>query len=887
MQKVNLTINGIKQEVIVPADRVLIDLLRRDLHLTGTKQSCDRKGQCGACTVIVNGKAVRSCLQKVVDLEGKEVITVEGLGTPENPHLIQEAFVLAGAIQCGYCTPGMIMATKGLLSQNPDPDDTAIKQALSRNYCRCTGYRKIIDAVRLAGRFLRKETTPAEVRHRLKGKTIGVSHPRPWSMLKACGLAEFSGDIKLDNPLELAVTRSTAQHALIKSIDTSAAIKMPGVAGIMTADNIKGTNRIRLVEGDQPVLCDDRVRILGDPIVAVAAETREQARAAATAIKIEYELLPVMMTPEEAMAPGAYQIHSHAPNVCFTQPLIKGDAAAALKQSAAIIEAEFSTQMVHQAPLEPEASVAYLEGGGEEARLVVYGRSIMIHEHAREISESVGWKNVRYKEAFTGGQFGIKVSITSEAVTAAAAIHFRRPVRYVPTMEESIFMTPKRHPFKMKVKLAAGTDKKLCAYFNDFTLNKGAYTMTGPVIMNRSIHMFSGSYNIPNIDALGRVVFTNNGFGGAARGAGPPQTIFALESAMDMLAEKLSVDPLDFRQMNSLKPGQTKATGMVVKEWSFTELCDLIRPYYKQAKKDTAAFNAKGGTLKRGVGIGANSFGIGDSNDTTKLTVEIDPDDGITIYAAIAEPGEGNDSMLSQIAAHILDIPLDKIRLYTRDTVKTVDMGSSSGSRMTLVGGGALLDAVEKMKAAMTDAGTKTCAGLKKAGKPTRYEGIFKTPGGPDLDPKTGQGASFVTECHNVQMVEVEVNTETGEAKVIRITSAVDAGTILNPQNLEGQIEGGMDQGIGYALREEFVLGKTRDYLSMKFPTIKDSPEMVILTRETPRALGPLGATGVGEMTMVSTAPAVINAIKDACGVRIYDLPATPAKIKAALDANG
>ena len=276
MGKITFTVNGLQQQVSSSPDRVLLDFLRGDLHLTGAKQSCDRKGQCGACTVIVNGKAVRSCITKVTNLEGAEVITVEGLGTPENPHLVQEAFVLAGAIQCGFCTPGMIMAAKALLDQNPEPDVGAVKKALARNLCRCTGYKKIIEAVQLAGRFIRGETSPKELRSKIGKGLMGVSQTRPTAMIKACGQALFNDDIPLPaNAVELSVVLSTQFHAIIKSVDTSAAAKMPGVVGFMTADDIKGSNRIRQIHPDQPVLCEDKVRTLGDPIIAVAAETRE------------------------------------------------------------------------------------------------------------------------------------------------------------------------------------------------------------------------------------------------------------------------------------------------------------------------------------------------------------------------------------------------------------------------------------------------------------------------------------------------------------------------------------------------------------------------------------------------------------------------------------
>ena len=885
MKKVTLSVNGRKQCFEVDSEKVLIDLLRDDLSLTGTKQSCDRKGQCGTCVVIINGNPVRSCLKKVVDLDSASILTVEGLGSPENPHLIQEAFVLSGAIQCGFCTPGLVMETKALLDRNSNPDVQEIKRALAQNLCRCTGYKKIIDAVKLSSRFLRGETTPDEYRRRLKKGMIGVSHPRPSSMLKACGLAKFAADIKPENALELALVHSAEHHALIKSVDTTAALKMPGVIGIMTAEDIKGTNRIRDAAPDQPVLCEEKVRTLGDPIVAVAAETRDQARVAAAAVKVEYERLPVMMTPEEALAPGVIQIHTHSPNLCYSQPLVKGDAEKALAGAAAVVEAEFSTPMVHQAPLEPEACVAYLEGEGKDAQLVVIGRSVAIHIHLRQIREAVGWDNVRYKEPYVGGQFGIKASVTSEAVTAAAALHFKRPIRYVPSLRESMLTTTKRHPYRAKVKLAADANGHLTALCYDFTINKGAYADGGPgATMDRSLHMLQGPYHIPNIAAFGRVVYTNNATGGSARGAGPPETAFAIESAVDMLAEKLGIDPLDFRSMNSLRQGETKATGMIADQWPFPELCDAIKSHYLRAKKEAAAFNAKSGPLKRGVGLGAHSFGIGDPGDAAKLHLEIDPDDGVTIYAAVADPGEGNDSLLTQITADRLDLPLEKVRLYTRDTDKTVDEGGSWGSRQTLMAPNALINAIEQLEKAMSEAGSKTYAGLRKAGKPTRYEGSTTNIGKFGFHPQTGRADSYITECHNIQLAEVEVDTQTGRVRIIKMTSAVDAGRIIHPQNFEGQLEGGLDQGVGYALREEYIHGKTTDYVTFKFPTIRDSFDIEVVTRETPRSRSAIGATGVGEMTMVPTAPAVINAIKDACGIRIYDIPATPAKISAALN---
>ena len=884
MKKVSLIVNGVQRQFVVEPDYILLDLLRKELRLTGTKQSCDRKGQCGACTVIVNGKSVRSCLTKVVNLDGAEVITIEGLGTPKNPHLIQEAFALSGAIQCGFCTPGMIMAAKALLDKNRDPSVDDIKKALRRNLCRCTGYKKIIEAVRLAARFLRGELTPDQVRPDPKQGLIGVSHPRPSAMIKACGVAEFAADIHVSGAGELATVHSPYAHALIKSIDTSAAERIPGVIGIMTAKDIKGTNRLKYMVPDRPILCDAKVRFIGDPVAAVLAETREQAVSAAQAVKVEYELLPVMMTPEEALAVGALQIDPDRPNLCFTQPQIRGDAEAALEKSAAVLETDFSTQTNHQAPLEPEACVAYLEEeNGDLPTLVVIGRSINIHYHMGMLQDAVGYENMRYEEAYSGGQFGIKIDVTSEGLAAAAALHFRRPVRYIPSLVESMWLTSKRHAFRMKVRLGADARGKLTAYCIDFTVNNGAYYSNGNVIVNRALLMLSGSYYIPAVRAMSRLVYTNTIWGAAARGAGPPQVNYALESAMDMLAEKMGIDPLEFRLMNILKPGQPKSTGRVAEQWPLPELMEAIRPHYNRARNDASEFNRKGGTVKRGVGLGTGSFGIGGPGDTATVAVELDLDGGLTVFGAAADPGEGNDSMLTQIAAHLMNLPMDKIRLVTRTTGRTTAAGPAAGSRITYMLGGALVDAIHKLKSAMAEVSAVTAEQLQASGKPTRYMGTKKNEDAGPLDPQTGQGPSFESQVHAVQLAEVEVNTATGEVRVVKMTTAVDAGRVINPKNLEGQLEGGMDMGVGFALREIYIDGQTKDWVSFKFPTIGHSFEMETIIRETPRTKGPLGATGVGEMTMVPTAPAMMNAIANACGARVRHLPATPDKVLAAL----
>lgn len=865
----------------------LIDLLREGFSLTGTKQSCDRKGQCGACTVIVNGKAKRSCLLKVKDLDGAEVITVEGLGTPDNPHLIQEAFVLAGAIQCGFCTPGMIMAAKALLDQNNNPTTEEIKQALRHNLCRCTGYASILAAVKLAGRFLRGEASPEDLYPTATAPAMGVSHPRPSALKKACGVADFSADIRMPGALELAAVRSPHPHALIKSIDCSVAESMPGVAGCMTAKDIQGSNRIKYVIADRPLLCEDKVRQLGDPVALVVAETRAQALAAAEAVKVEYELLPTLGSPAAAMSDGAPQIHAEWPNLCFTQPVIKGDADQAFATSAAVVEAPFKTQTNHQAPLEPEVSVAFLEGEGEDAVLVVMGRSINIHLHMATLQAALGWENMRYEEAFSGGQFGIKLEIITEGLAAAAALHFKRPVRYVPSLAESMLITSKRHAFDMRIKLGADAQGKLTALDMDITVDNGAYASIGNVVLKRALLMLTSSYYVPNVKVQGRVVYTNNIWGSAARGAGPPQTHYALECAIDLLADKLGIDPLEFRKRNSLVPGQSKATGDTSPEWPFPELCEAIQPHYARLRQEVAQYNSEPrDTIRRGVGLGAAAFGIAMPGDKAIAHAELGEDDVVTVYAAAADPGEGNDSMLWQLAGQVLGLPLSRVKVVTRNTDQTAASGPASGSRITYMIGGAAVEAVKQLKQAMDEVGDSSHAAFQKAGKPTRYMGEKKTLEIAPMDPVTGQGPSFESQVHAIQLALVEVDTASGAAKVLKMITAVDAGPVIHPQNLIGQLEGGMDMGTGYALREEFIYGQTKDWQTFKFPTMKTSFDMEVIIRETPRSRGPLGATGVGEMAMTSTAPAVLNAIKNACGVLIHQLPATPERIKAALASN-
>ena len=369
------------------------------------------------------------------------------------------------------------------------------------------------------------------------------------------------------------------------------------------------------------------------------------------------------MTPKEALAPDAKKLHDWSPNLISMNPQYFGDAEKALKSSKYVVEAQLSTQVNHQAPLEPEVTVCYLDGKGDDAELVVIGRSINIHPNNAVIAETTGWKKTRYIEAFAGGQFGQKSAIITEALAAAACAHFRKPIRYVPSLTESFFMSPKRHPYDMIMKMGADEKGKFTALWADMYINKGAYFLLGGLTIHRTLHMLSSAYKIPNVWAECKLVYTNNAPGAAARGAGPPQSNFGVESMIDMLAEKVGMDKLEFRRINSLKPGEPRSTGATVSQWEFPQICDMIQPHWDRAKKDCAAFNKKNDKIKRGVGLGVHAFGIGGAGDQGHVRLEVHEDDTISIIAAIADPGEGNDAMLTQVAARVLGVPQKQFKL--------------------------------------------------------------------------------------------------------------------------------------------------------------------------------------------------------------------------------
>ena len=879
MREINFILNGVPQKAIVDPQKNLLKVIREDLRLTGTKEGCSA-GHCGTCAVLVDGEVILSCRYPVIKAEGKEITTIEGIGTLKNLHPLQLSFAKTGAIQCGFCTPGMIIRAKSLLDQNPRPNRGEIKKALQPHLCRCTGYQKIFEAVELGASFLRGETKSIELKSEGKG-TIGQPVTRIDALGKATGTTLYAGDIAVEGCGYIKILRSPHHHAKIVHIDKTEAETIPGVLTVLTAGDVKGTNILKMSGDDQPILCGDKVHFIGDPVAAVVANSEELASYALEKIDVTYEPLEPVLTPEDALKEGAVKVHDGRANLFFEQPIIHGDVERGFSESEVVVEKTYATQTVEHAYLENDSGVAYIHENGQ---LVIMAASQNIYAHRKTIAEAIGLglDRVRVIQTPTGGAFGGKLDVTVGGILGLAALKLKRPVKIVYTRSETFAATPKRHPFSMKVKVGAKRDGTLTALDFDIIADGGAYKSFSGSVTQRGVIHSQGPYRFPNANVSGKAVYTNTAFKGAMRGFGVPQVAFAIESILDELASELKIDPLALRMKNGFVKGDTTICGQVLDHpIGFQECMKTLRPLYEKALKEARA--KTNDEIKRGVGLGGVWFGPGRSApDQSEAWAELLPDDTLQIWIGASDMGQGTDTMFWQIAAETMQFPLEKVKVCTTDTEMTPDGNFSAGSRQTYVSGRAVQMAVEELKKAMEENNVKNYKEMKSNGLPTLYKAVNK-PVTSRPDPKTGQGVPWETYSFGIQMAEVAVEMKTGRVNVLKVTSVHDLGTVINIQNVEGQLHGGIAMGLGYALTEEFVYTKTDSFAKFRIPRAKDIPEMEVITLHIPREKGPFGASGTAEYADVPTAPAVANAVYDACGVRIRDLPITPEKIKQAL----
>ena len=908
MFKRKLNINGTMETIITDPEEKLSNVLREQLLLTGTKIGCGI-GECGACNVIMNGKVVRSCTIKMKRVPDEaEIITIEGIGDHENLHPVQLAWMVHGGAQCGFCTPGFIISAKALLDENLNPTREEVRDWFqkNRNLCRCTGYIPLVDAVMTAAKLMRGEITKEDIWKEVPpgASIVGTEYVRPLALDKVTGKWDFGGDLGLklpDDTLHIKLVQAKVSHANILSIDTSEAEKMPGVYAVLTHKDVKGSNRINGLafpsnkgDGlDRPILCDEKIFQYGDAIAMVLADTPSHAEAACEKVKVEIEELPAYMSAPQAMAEDAIEIHPGTPNVYFVTNVVKGEEVDPIfEECEYVVEDNFYVGRQPHLPIEPDVGFAYF---GEDGKLNIHSKSVALHFHAAMIADGIGLplEKIAIIQNPAGGTFGYKFSPTIEALLGVAAMATNRPVFLQFNMYQQITYTGKRSPFFINLKLGADKNGKLLAMKSDWTVDHGPYSEFGDLLTLRGSQFIGAGYHIPNIRGEGRTVATNHAWGSAFRGYGSPQSLFASEVLIDELAEKAGIDPLEFRYMNVYREGSTTPTGCEPDVICLPSMIDTMKPHYKKAKENAKIKNEKSKDKKYGVGVSLLLYGSGlDGADSAEAWVELTKD-GVTVGASWEDHGQGADmGMLvhSYEKLRVLGIGPEDIKLVMNDMNVTPNTGPAGGSRSTVMAGNAIGDACDKLLKAMKkeDGGYRTYDEMIEEGLTLRYDGKWTAPK-VACDVETGQGDPFPAYMYGFLMSEVEVDLKTGKAAVEKFTIVSDVGTVMNKLVVDGQIYGGLTQGIGLALSEDFEdLEKHTTLTKCGIPQIKDVPDnMKLIYQETKRPLSAYGASGIGEMPLSAPHASIINAIYDACGVRITQLPALPEKIKAGLEELG
>lgn len=905
MDKKTLSINGIKRVVIADPTSTLTTVLREHLLMTDVKNGCD-EGHCGACSVILNGKLTLSCLIKMAKVPDEStIVTVEGIGRPGHLHPIQQAFIFHGAAQCGICSPGFVVSSKALLDENPNPTRQQIRDWFTQhhNVCRCNGYIPYVDAVMDAAAVIRGEKKMADITFQMPadGKIWGTKYPRPSAEAKVTGTLDFGGDLGLKLPpdtLQLALVQAEVSHANILGIDTSEAEKMPGVFKVVTHKDVKGKNRItglitfptnRGDGWDRPILNDKKVFQYGDAIAIICADTKEHAEAAAKKVTVKLEVLPAYMSAPAAMADDAIEIHPGTPNVYFEQHTKKGEETGPIMEKAAYTaQGEYYLQRQPHLTVEPDVGFAYYD---EEGRLTIHSKSIGIHLHHAMIAPGLGVEpaKLRLVQNPAGATFGYKFSPTLEALVGAACMATGRPVFLRYNYHQHMTYTGKRSPMWLKIKLGADKEGKLLAMEADWSVDHGPYSEFGDLLTLRVNQYIGSGYDIKNIRGLGRTVATNHIWGSAFRAYGSPQAFLASESVMDELAEKMGMDPFELRYKNVYRPGSTTPTGQEPEVSSFVEMFDAMRPKYLAAKEKAKKESTT--EFKKGVGVSLGIYGCGlDGTDSSEIAVELTKT-GVTVYTSWEDHGQGAD-MGTLGTAHMALMPLkihpSKIKLVMNDTAVTPNSGPSGGSRQQVVTGNAIKAGCDLLLAAMrkSDGTYRTYDEMVAEKIVLKYSGTWTASMATNCD-ADGQGKPFSSYMYGVFMSEVTVDTKTGKTKVDKVTMMADVGKINNKLVVDGQMYGGIAQGIGLALSEDIEdITKQDNMRAAGIPYANDIPDSIeIQYFETPRPNGPFGAAGTGELPLTSPHVAIINAIANATGVRIRHLPAYPEKVLAGLKA--
>ena len=832
----------------------LLRFLRDEMHLTSVKDGCSQ-GACGACTVLIDGETCKACVLQTDRLEGRSIITVDGLSKWES-EVYTYAYGEAGAVQCGFCIPGMIMCTKGLLDRNPDPTEEEIKYALRNNYCRCTGYVKIIAAVKLAAKIMRAGKIPAAG---ADDWLLGSRVHRLDVEEKVLGYGKYPDDYYLDGMCYGTALRSKYPRARVLSIDTTAAKALPGVIDVFTAADIPGENKIGHLKHDQYTMIPvgGLTHYLGDAIALVAAEDMETAEKAKKLIKVEYEVLPAVHNIQEAAAEGAPLVFDEeTTNVQAYKHVSRGNADEAISKAAHVISHHFETPWTEHAFLEPECAVAYIDDDGD-VMIISTDQSAYCTFH--ESSLMLGTDKVKCQNALVGGGFGGKEDMTVQHLAALIAYLTRRPVKVRLTRAESLLIHPKRHHFEMDFTMGCDEEGHIMGVKAKVVSDTGAFASLGGPVLERACTHAAGPYAYENFEIEGRAYYTNNPPAGAFRGFGVTQTCFATETLLNMMADEIGITPWEIRYRNAIRPGGVLPNGQIVDESTgLVETLEAVKEEYEAALAAGKPVGIACAMKNAGVGVGIPDWG------RVKLIVEEDAK--LHIYSGASCIGQGLGTVLVQMTVTNTDLTRDDIVYERSNTWIAPDSGTTSGSRQTMITGEACRRACEKlMEAKGSDKSLKDLIGQEFYG-----DYLAKTdPLGADVpNPVSHVAYGYATQV-------CILNEKTG--KIDRMIAAHDVGKAVNPLSCEGQIEGGVVMSIGYAVREKYPIDENckpiEKYGSIGLIRAHEIPKIDAIVIDKPGLNVACGAIGIGEITSIPTAPAITDAYYRYDGSRRYVLP--------------
>lgn len=845
-------VNG--KTVTTEEKKSLLRFLRDDLHLTSVKDGCSQ-GACGACTVIIDGETCKSCVPTTDKLEGKTIITVEGLSDWES-QVYTYAYGEAGAVQCGFCIPGMVICTKALLDKNPDPTEDEIKYALRNNYCRCTGYVKIIAAVKLAAKIMRDSYIPEKGADDWK---IGSRVHRLDVEEKVLGYGKYPDDFILEDMCYGSALRSKYPRARVLSIDTTAAKALPGVIGVFTADDIPGENKIGHIKHDQYTLIPvgGLTHYLGDAIALVAAEDLETVEKAKKLIKVEYEVLPAIHNIEEAAAPDAPRVFDEEEsNIQAHKYVSRGNAEEAIANAAHVISHHFETPWTEHAFLEPECAVSYME---EDGYVMVISTDQSAYCTFHECSLLLGTDKVRVQNGLVGGGFGGKEDMTVQHHAALITYLTGRSVKVRLTRAESLLIHPKRHSFVMDFTMGCDENGKIMGVKAKVASDTGAFASLGGPVLERACTHAAGPYAYENFEIEGTAYYTNNPPAGAYRGFGVTQTCFATETLLNMMADEIGITPWEIRYRNAIRPGGVLPNGQIVDDSTgLVETLEEVKEEYEEALAAGKPVGLACAMKNAGVGVGLPDWG--------RVRLIVEDDEKLHIYSGASCIGQGLGTVLVQMIVSNTDLKRDDIVYERSNTWIAPDSGTTSGSRQTLVTGEACRRACEKLMEAKKDG--VTLADLK--GQEFYGEYLAKTdPLGADVP----NPVSHVAYGYATQVCILDPKT----GKVEKMLAAHDVGKAVNPLSCEGQIEGGVVMGMGYALREKYEIDENckpvEKYGALGLFRAHEIPKVRATVVEKPGLKVAYGAIGIGEITSIPTAPAVTDAYYRLDGVRRFSLP--------------